>query len=90
MKTLFTVLLIVWSKKVNIARCNEKKSNKKLAMTKEDDEFFENSTKCWICDNAYDDGDNHCDITGKFRGSAHRDCNIKVKWNRKFLSYFTN
>ena len=48
-------------------------------MTKEDDEFFENSTKCWICDNAYDDGDNHCDITGKFRGSAHRDCNIKVK-----------
>ena len=27
--------------------------NKELAMTKTDDEDFENSTKCWICDNDY-------------------------------------
>ena len=25
-------------------------------MTKEDDEDFENSIKCWICDNDYVDG----------------------------------
>ena len=25
--------------------------NKKLGMTKEHDEDFENSNKCWICDN---------------------------------------
>ena len=27
----------------------KKHFNKKLVMTKEDDENFENSTKCWIC-----------------------------------------
>ena len=51
-------------------------------MTKEDDEAFENSTKCWVCDNAYVDGDvkvrDHCHITGKYRDSTHRHCNIKL------------
>ena len=30
--------------------------NIKLVMTKEGDKDFENSTKCWICDNVYVDG----------------------------------
>ena len=34
--------------------------NKELVMTKEDNENFTNSTKCWICDN----GKDHCHITG--------------------------
>ena len=29
----------------------KKHFNKKLIMTKKDDEDFENSTKCWICNN---------------------------------------
>ena len=45
-------------------------------MTKEDNEDFENSTNCWVCDNDYTDGDikvrDHCHITGKYRGPAHR------------------
>ena len=53
-------------------------------MTKKYNEDFENwRTKCQICDNDYIDGDvkvkDHCLITGKYRGSAHRDCNINVK-----------
>ena len=52
-------------------------------MTKEDNEDFKNSTKCWICDNDYVDNDlkvrDHCYIIGKYRGSAHRDCNINLK-----------
>ena len=36
-------------------------------MTKEDDEDFGSSTKCWICDYAYVDGNDHCHITGKYR-----------------------
>ena len=63
--------------------------NKELVMTKEDNEYFKNSTKCWICDNDYVDIDvkvrYHCHITGKYRGSAHRDCNINVKVNHKIL-----
>ena len=55
-------------------------------MTRKDNEDFENSTKYWICD-VYFNGDlkvrDHCYITGKYRGSAHRDCNINVKSNHK-------
>ena len=52
--------------------------NKELVMTKEDNENFKNSTKCWICDNDYVDDvkrRDHCHIVGKYRGSAYRDCN---------------
>ena len=66
--------------------------NKELVRTKKDGEDFENSTKCWICDNAYVDGDvkvrDHSHVSGKFRGSAHWDCNIKVKLNHKFPIVF--
>ena len=44
----------------------KKNFNKKLVMTKEDHEDFDNCAKYWICDSAYVDGDvkvwNHCDI----------------------------
>ena len=57
--------------------------NKELVMTGKDIKDFENSAKCWICDNDYIDNDvkvrDHCDITGKYSGSAHMDCNINVK-----------
>ena len=63
----------------------KKRFSKELVMTKEDNEYFENSTKCWICDNDFIVNDikvrDHCHITGKYRGSAHRDCNINVKLN---------
>ena len=35
----------------------KKHFNKELEMTKEDNEDFKNSTKCWICDNDYVDND---------------------------------
>ena len=51
-------------------------------MTKNDNENFKNSTKFWIYDNEYFDGNyDYCHITGNYRGSAHRDCNTKVKLN---------
>ena len=59
----------------------KKHFNKEIVMTKENNEDFKNSAKCWICDNDYIDTDvkvtEYCDITGKYRGSAHRDCDIK-------------
>ena len=61
----------------------KKHFNKKLVMTKEDNEDFKNSTKCWVCDNGYIDNDvkvrDNCHMTGKYRGSVHRDCNINLK-----------
>ena len=48
----------------------------------------------WIWGNVYVEGDvkvrDHCHITGKCRGSAHRDCNIKVKFNHKTPIVFQN
>ena len=40
--------------------CNDvikKYFTKELVMTKKDNEDFESSTKCWICDNDYIDND---------------------------------
>ena len=63
-------------------------------MTKKDVADFYNSTKFWIYDNIYVDGDievrNHCHITGKNRDSAHGDCNIKDKLNQKIPVIFHN
>ena len=64
--------------------------NKEIVMTKEDNENFKNSTKCWICDNDYIDNDDHCHITGKQRDSAHRDCNINLKLDHKIPVVFHN
>ena len=65
----------------------KKRIKKGLVMTKKDSEDFESSTKYWIFDNSYFDGDvkvrDHCHITGKYTGSAYRDCNINVKLNHK-------
>ena len=68
--------------------------NEELVITKKDNEEFENYTKCWICDNDYTDGDvkvrYHYYITGKYRSSVHRDCNINVKLNHKIPVVFHN
>ena len=63
-------------------------------MTKEGNEDFKNSTKYLMCDNDYFNNDvkvrGHCHITGKYRGSAHRNCNINLKLNQKFSVVFYN
>ena len=72
----------------------EKHFNKELVMTKENNEDFKNSAKYWICDNDYVDNDvkvrDYHHITGKYRGSAHRDCNINLKLNHKIPVVFPN
>ena len=59
--------------------------NKPLIMTKENKRDFKKATKCYICDKPYNNNDirvrDHCHITGEFRGSAHQDCNLKLRIN---------
>ena len=68
--------------------------NKEQVMTKKDNEDFDNSIKCWICENTYVDRDvkirDQCHVNEKYRGSAHRDCNINVKLNHKIPVVFHN
>ena len=65
----------------------KKHFNKELVLTKKGHEDFENSTKCWICDFKVRD---YYHITGKYRVSADRDCNINVKLNHKIPVLFHN
>ena len=71
----------------------KKHFNKELVMAIKDNEDFKNSTKCGMCDNAYIDNGvkvrDHYHITGKYRASAHRDCNTTVKLIKNFMSYCT-
>ena len=57
--------------------------NKLLKMTDEDKQHFKQSDKCHICNKKYSTKDvrvrDHCHITGKYRGSAHQECNSKLK-----------
>ena len=59
--------------------------NKPLIMTKKNKRDFKKATKCYICDKPYNNNDirvrDHCHITGEFRGSAHQDCNLKLRIN---------
>ena len=51
-------------------------------------------TQCWICENDYIDNNikvrDHCHITEKYKGSAHRDYNINVELNHKIPVVFHN
>ena len=61
----------------------KKQFNKPLVMTENDEMCFKLMDKCHICNKEYTDKDvrvrDHCHITGKFRGSAHQKCNLKLR-----------
>ena len=61
----------------------KRRFNKPLVMTENDEMCFKLMEKCRICDKKYTDKDvsvrDHCHITGKFRGSAHQECNLKLR-----------
>ena len=63
----------------------KKEFNKPLKITKDDEEKFQKAEECHICNKKYTDKDirvrDHCHITGKYRGSAHQECNLKLRVN---------
>ena len=65
----------------------KKEFNKPLIMTKDDEDKFQKAQECHICNKQYTKKDirvrDHCHITGKYRGSAHQDCNLKLRINPK-------
>ena len=76
-------------------RMIKKHFNKNLIMTAEEEESFQPSNICWICDRLFDVADakvrDHCHVTGKCRGAAHWSGNVNLKMSRKIpviFSYF--
>ena len=58
---------------------------KKMIFGKEEKERFDKETKCWICNEEFDDNvkngkvRDHCHFTGRYRGAAHKLCNRKYR-----------
>ena len=52
-------------------------------MTEEEEDLFQKSNSCWICKKLIDSDEekvrDHCHITGKFRGAAHRNCYVNFQ-----------
>ena len=67
---------------------------KPLKMTDEDEKSFKRAKECHICKIPYITGDDrvrdHCHITGKYRGSAHKDCNLNFELTNKIPVVFHN
>ena len=61
----------------------KKHFNKPLVMTQVDEQHFKTMDGCHISGEKYTDKDvrvrDHCHITGKFRGSAHQECKLKLR-----------
>ena len=68
--------------------------NKNLIMTEKEEYLFQQSNSCWICKKVIDSENekvrDHCHTTGKFRGSAHWDCNINFQLTKKIPIMFHN
>ena len=71
----------------------KKHFNKNLIMTEEEEQFQSSST-CWICEKLIDEDDekvrDHCHITGKFRNAAHWSCNMNFQLTKRVLIIFYN
>ena len=61
-------------------------------MTIESENNYQNSEDCWICNEKIieDKVRDYCHIIGKYRGPAHRQCNLKLKIPRKLPIIFHN
>ena len=66
--------------------------NQELIMTTQDEEIYNNWQIFWVCreDVNTDKGKDRCHITGKFRGAAHNQCNLKLKIPKKIPVFFHN
>ena len=68
--------------------------NKNLIMTEEEEGLFRKSNNFWICrkliSNDEDKVRNHCYVTGKFRGAAHRNCSVNFQLTKKVPVIFHN
>ncbi|XP_065196577.1 uncharacterized protein LOC135828072 [Sycon ciliatum] len=52
-----------------------------LSISVDDEQRFLNATNCWICEQQLDDDRvrDHDHVTGRFRGAAHSECNLKLQ-----------
>ena len=65
---------------------------KQMIFTEEDRKHFNNASDCWIC-GEYLENDrvrDHCHFTGRYRGPAHKSCNLKYRKPKNISVFFHN
>ena len=92
-KTAYELIKAIFKKYQYCKKVMKKHFNKNLIMS-EEEEQFQSSNTCWICEKLIDDDDekvrDHCHVTGKFRGAAHWSCNINLQLTKKVPVIFHN
>ena len=60
---------------------DEFKYKKNMKITKKEERGFQKATDCHICENPLNNDKvrDHCNLTGRYRGAAHRQCNLDYK-----------
>ena len=78
----------------NWVRDNLKSSYKPLNLTKNEEDIFQSSKHCHICEEELMDDQirvrDHDHLTGAFRGAAHTWCNINYRYTSKLPIVFHN
>ena len=67
--------------------------NEKMIITPEEEEQFKQASNCWICHkklNLEDRVRDHCHYTGRYRGAAHKICNLKYSKPNNISVFFHN
>ena len=65
---------------------------KEMIFTKEDKKQFNKAWNCWICGEylGNDRVRDHCHYTGRYRGAAHNNCNLKYRKPKSISVFFHN
>src|SRR5688572_8188977 len=65
---------------------------KEMIFEKEDKELYDSATVCHICEGELGDDRvrDHCHLTGKYRGAAHKICNLHYEVPKFILVLFHN
>ena len=68
--------------------------HERMKITQEQDREFKRSTKCYICEKKFTKKSikvrDHCHLTGKYRGPAHKNCNLQLVISKKVPVVFHN
>ena len=77
----------------DIAKIYQKlKSKKNMRITRKEEGDFQNALVCHICENRLRDDKvrDHCHLTGRYRGAAHSQCNLKYRIPKFYPVIFHN
>ena len=68
------------------------KEKKEMIFTEEDRKQFNKASDCWICGEELgnDRVRDHCHYTGRYRGPAHNNCNLKYRKPKSISVFFHN